>query len=383
MTASPPPTIPSPSGPSAAGAPAPRRTARRHRDLSLPIGRVAGIPIRLHVTLVALLVLLALGSTNPEGPGVAESLLWPALVFGSVVVHELAHSLVAVRRGVPVAGIVLLPIGGISKMSRLPDRPRDELVIAAVGPAASVTLGLAAALAVVATGHSLTPVSFNDGSFAARLAWVNLMLAGFNLIPAFPLDGGRVLRAWLAERSDLESATRRAASLGWVLGSAMIAVGFVSNVWLMIIGIFVLFGGAAEEAATIIHARLQGKHVSDAMHRSFATIDDAARVSTARDAARAARQPVLPVTHDGRYTGVLDMRDATMVSPTSAVAPLVDHDAPPLRSDEALDHAVEDELWPSGHPALAVVDDDGRVIGLLGNDDVADVVERSGPDHPR
>ncbi len=162
----------------------------------------------------------------------------------------------------------------------------------------------------------------------------------------------------------------------------MIAVGVLTNVWLMIIGVFVLFGGAAEEAATILHVRMQGLSVIDAMRAPVATIDDRADVGSARATARAARQPVVPVTHDGRYTGVLDMRDAAVGTPMSPIGALIDHDAPVLHPAEALDHAVEDELWPSGHPALAVVDAEGRVVGVLGTDDLAGVVERAGHRHP-
>jgi stage IV sporulation protein FB len=345
-----------------------RRPGRRRRELSLPLGRIAGVPVRVHVTLVALFALLALGAFGPSGPGIVESSVWPALLFASVLVHELAHSVVARRRGVPVTSIVLLPIGGVSRLGRLPDRPRDELVIAAVGPATS--LGTAAVLAALltVTGHALTPVSFVDGPLGTRLVWANAVLAAFNLLPAFPLDGGRVLRAALARRLGLETATRRAASVGWLLGSAMVAFGLVVDVWMVVIGVVVMLGGVAEEAATVVHLRLGGRHVRDAMREHPLTIGDSEVAGTARTLASWNRQPVVPVTHDGCYTGVVTAADLARTRPSTAVWAVV-HEVETVAPDEDLEEAVEHALWPSRLPAVAVVEE-GRVVGLLTRDDV-------------
>ena len=172
---------------------------------------MAGVDIRIHATFLLLVALVALGSTAPEGPGLVASLVWLAAIFTCVVVHELAHSLVARRNGIPIVEIELLPIGGVSKMERSPEDPRVELRIAAAGPAASVALGAVFAGIALLAGVPMWPPTLYGGGFLARLSWVNLLLAGFNLAPALPLDGGRVLRALLEQKTDRQRATHVAA----------------------------------------------------------------------------------------------------------------------------------------------------------------------------
>lgn len=227
----------------------------------LVIGRVGGIPIRLHPAFFVLVALAVAGALGPP----LEGLLWLALLFGSVVVHELSHSLVARARGVVVKDIVLLPIGGVSEMERLPERPRDELAVAVAGPAASVALALAVGLVATVAGVDVLPPALTAGHLLRRLAWANVLLAGFNLLPAFPLDGGRVLRAALAQRIGLEAATRQAAAVGRRLAAAMAVLGLLFDAWLLLIAVFVWFGSRAEESATVVHVRLQGLRVADVM----------------------------------------------------------------------------------------------------------------------
>ncbi|MGZ4536093.1 MAG: site-2 protease family protein, partial [Nocardioidaceae bacterium] len=149
----------------------PPPTSLRHapRQYSLLVARVSGIEIRVHVTFFLLVALFALGSTGPGGPGPVGGLLWLALIFSCVVVHELAHSLVARRRGAEVREIVLLPIGGVSKLEHLPETPSDEFAIAAVGPAASVALALGAGGLAALLRQPLLPVDLYGGPLLARL----------------------------------------------------------------------------------------------------------------------------------------------------------------------------------------------------------------------
>ena len=140
-------------------------------------------------------MLFAVAAPEPGAAGVAWSLLWLAALFGSVVLHELAHCLVARRRGAEVHEILLFPLGGISKLEHLPETAADEFAIAIVGPLTSLTLGVVALGAGAALGGSLVPIDLLGGAWLVRLGWLNLILGVFNLLPAFPLDGGRVLRA--------------------------------------------------------------------------------------------------------------------------------------------------------------------------------------------
>ena len=204
----------------------------------------------------------------------AWSLLWLVILFTSVVVHELAHSLVARRRGGEVHEILLFPLGGISKMESLPETPGDELAIAAAGPLTSLALGAGALLLALAAGATVMPVDLIGGAWLARVGWMNLLLGVFNLLPAFPLDGGRVLRAVLERRHDLLRATRTATRIGHGLAAVLIVGGVFFDVWLALIGVFVYLGASAEEAGTIVHVRLRGHRVRELVVRAPHLADD-------------------------------------------------------------------------------------------------------------
>jgi Zn-dependent protease len=235
---------------------------------SIIVGRIASIDIRIHATFLILIVLFAVAAPEPGAAGVGWSLLWLAALFGSVVLHELAHSLVARRRGGEVHEILLFPLGGVSKLEHLPETAADEFAVAIVGPLTSLGLGVAALGVGAALGGSLVPVDLLGGAWLVRLGWLNLLLGVFNLLPAFPLDGGRVLRALLERRHDLIGATRIATRVGHALAGVLIAVGLLFDLWLALIGMFVYFGASAEEAGTIAHARLRGHRVREFVLRA-------------------------------------------------------------------------------------------------------------------
>lgn len=243
----------------------PEQDSGHHRRWSIPIGRIFGIQIRVHVTFALIVLLFWWASTAPDGLGLASGMVWLGLIFASVTVHELSHSVVARRRGVGVRAIVLLPIGGVSEMETMPEEPADEFAIAIVGPLTSLAIGIAAFGAAAALELELWPPDLAGGALVSRLAWLNIILAGFNLLPAFPLDGGRVFRSLLERTSDLEGATRRAARTGRFFAFLMMAVGVLFNPWLLVIGVFVYLGASAEEAATIVHHRLEDLRVRDVM----------------------------------------------------------------------------------------------------------------------
>jgi Zn-dependent protease len=244
------------------------------RRWSIVVARVASIDIRVHVSFLILVVLFAVAAPQPGVAGVAWSLLWLVALFGSVVLHELAHSLMARRRGGAVHEILLFPLGGISKLEHLPETARDEFDVAIVGPLTSLALGVAALGVGAALGGAVLPIDLIGGAWAIRLGWLNLLLGTFNLLPAFPLDGGRVLRALLERRHDLLTATRIATRVGHALAGAMIVVGMFFDLWLALIGTFVYFGASAEEAGTVIHTRLQGHRVRELVLRAPDLIHD-------------------------------------------------------------------------------------------------------------
>jgi Zn-dependent protease len=290
---------------------------------------VAGIEVRVHASFLILVVLFAAMAPEPGIVSALESVGWLLLVFACVVVHELSHCFVARRRGARVDEILLFPLGGVSKLRNLPESPADELAIAIVGPLTSVGLGLLAGCGALLLGQALVPVDLLSGWLLVRLAWLNVILGVFNLLPAFPLDGGRVLRAVLERDRSLEAATRAATRVGHAFAWALMVAGFLFDVWLLLIGLFVYFGASAEEAATIVHARLRGHTVRDAME----PIDTAA-----------AHGPALP----------------------STAATAVEADAP-------LDDDVLADLQDApGH--TVVVRDHGDVVGVLKPEDVIRLV---------
>lgn len=213
---------------------------------TLKIARVFGIPLRVHATFP--IVFLAFGLAGFLRAGIVEALHAMALVvivFVCVVLHETGHSLRARRYGVRVHDIVLLPVGGMARADRIPDDPRREVEIALSGPAVNVAI---AALIVAAMYVFRRPFQA-EGSFLSDVLVINLALALFNLIPAFPMDGGRILRAVLAARMPYLAATRHATNVGFLIAQmfAVIGFAFTSLVVLPIIAVVVFAGALGEE----------------------------------------------------------------------------------------------------------------------------------------
>lgn len=217
---------------------------------SMKIGRILGVEVRLHWTFLVLVLFVMWENSASGKRAVATGLVWITAVFGSVLVHELAHSVLARRRGAVVRGILLTPIGGLSQIEKLPEGASDELEIAIVGPLASFALALVAAGLGLAFGAKLWPPALFAGSWYTRLLWLNMLLGGFNMLPALPMDGGRVLRAALSRHRDRRAATQLAVRVARFFAISMIVVGFVYDLWLVIIGFFVLLGANAEDQAS-------------------------------------------------------------------------------------------------------------------------------------
>ncbi len=338
---------------------------------------MAGIQIRVHASFFVLVALFVVAGAAPKGPGVPDALAWLVMIFGCVVFHELAHCLVGRGRGLVVHEIDLLPIGGMSRLETLPETPRDELAMAIAGPAASASLGLAFAAFAVAASETLHPLDLVSGPWLPRLAALNLLLAAFNMIPAFPLDGGRVFRSLLELRYDLARATRIAARTGRGLAIALVAVGLMWDLWLALIGVFLYFAASAEEAATLVHVRFAGRRVRDVMLVMPTTIDASVRTDALRQLIRRNVQGTFPVVREGRYTGVIDTHAIEAASDDTCAGDLADRSAAVLAPDDDLERDVPALTSVPGH-AVAVVDGE-RVVGLLRLDDVGRFVAESRP----
>jgi Zn-dependent protease/CBS domain-containing protein len=328
------------------------------------IGRVAGIPIFVHWTFLILIAWLLIGSIA-EGHGLWKALAGVASVlalFACVVLHELGHALAARRFGIPTTDITLLPIGGVARMARIPERPVQELVVALAGPAVNVVIAVTLLLGGVRAPFK--PV----GSFGPWLLQVNLMLAAFNLVPAFPMDGGRVLRALLAMRMDYPRATRLAASIGQSLAIGFGLLGLSSTQPLfLLVALFVWIGAEAEASQVEERAALQGVTVRAAMFTEFHQLGPDDTLGRAVDLLLASPQHDFPVVEAGRLTGVLTRADLlsglARGGPSARVGESARTEFTSVEADDKLVPALT-RLRESGGPCLPVVEQ-GRPVGLL------------------
>jgi Zn-dependent protease len=241
--------------PLSGGAPVPAPAVAPAFRWSRRLVTILGIDVYLHVTFLLLVGFLAFSDlvAGGGGGGIAAMLRGTALllaVFAMVLLHEFGHALMARRFGVRTIDITLLPIGGVARLGRLPDRPGQQLLVALAGPAVNVGAALLLLVALRLLGGPLTwgGVAPGDGSFLAQLLWINVSLAAFNLLPGYPMDGGRVLRALLAMRMAPERATRIAARVGQGVAVVFGLVGLAVSPLLLVIGVFVWMGAQAEYA---------------------------------------------------------------------------------------------------------------------------------------
>src|SRR5688572_15846223 len=221
---------------------------------SFRVGRLAGIDIYVHFTFLLLLGWVALtgyvSTGSPLGAAVGVALI--GIIFFIIVLHELGHALAARRYGIETRDITLLPIGGVARLERMPEKPSQELVVALAGPAVNVVLAAAVYVGLFMNRDVLqtSEAAQVGGRLLSQLFWVNVMLAGFNLLPAFPMDGGRVVRALLAMRMDYVRATQIAANLGQGMAVLFAIAGLFGNPFLLFIALFVWMG-AAQEASMV------------------------------------------------------------------------------------------------------------------------------------
>jgi Zn-dependent protease len=332
---------------------------------SLKIGSVGRVPIRVHWSFSLLLLLLAYDNSGLPSSRLLWTLLWVGALFASVTVHELAHCAVARRRGLAVKSIILLPIGGVSQISGLGASPRTERDVAIAGPLASAGLGIACGLLALSVGGRLWPPALLAGSWFTRLAWLNLTLAAFNLLPALPMDGGRVLRAVLAQKGGTARATSIAATVAQAVGAGMIAFGVLApDWWLLVIGAFVMVGAQAERQQGNLAGRLTGLKVGHVMTWDPTAVP--ASVTSRELAPWMASFPgrALPVVDGEQYVGMLRAEDLVGATPSSTAGRLCDRGAPSLDVDADVLPGAMEAFGRTTGPALVVLSG-GRVAGVL------------------
>ena len=282
------------------------------RSWSIPAGKIFGIEIRIDLTFVLLVLYVAVTeqlSKSAIVPWRETALL--AIIFGSVVLHELGHALVGKHSGITPRAIVLMPIGGVTifddaRPELQPDWKRD-VQIAIAGPVVNFLLAAAGAVVLrVAVPQDATLASpfISSANLPHSFVWANLWLGLFNLLPAYPMDGGRVLRALFTRRMDPVSATRRAISIGRGFALALMVAGWW-NIWFVVIGIFLFHAAQMEDRSAVFRSVLETVRLEDIMLTDFATLSPADTLEDALDKAVHCLQDDFPVIRGGDMVGVV------------------------------------------------------------------------------
>ena len=349
---------------------------------SYTIGRIGGTEVKVHVTFLLLLVGIAYQAYGQGGTAAAVSItVFFVSFFFCIVLHEFGHITMARRFGVRTPDVILLPIGGVARLERIPEEPKQEILIALAGPAVTLAIIVGLALVTALTGQplALSDPFADQTAFTVRLLEVNVWVLLFNLIPAFPLDGGRVLRALLAYRLGLQRATRVAGIIG-----QLFAVGF--GVWgfarhdpmTMLVALFIFLVAGSEASAVATRMAGRGLQVSQMMVTDFRTIPVHATLSQAADLLLAGEQREFPVVDNlGRTEGILTrdnlIRGLSRKGPDAAVSEAMTASMPTISPTLGFQDAL-DRLRASGLPALPVVDEQGSLVGLLSRDNIADLL---------
>jgi len=345
---------------------------------SWKIGQYKGIPVYIHATFLLIIVWVVLTHWL-QGQGLAGTLagiVFVLAIFGCVVLHEFGHALMAQRYRIRTRDITLLPIGGVARLERMPDDPRQELWVALAGPAVNVAIA-AVLFGWLVFSHALEPLAsltMTTGSFLERLMVVNIFLVLFNMIPAFPMDGGRVLRAVLAMRMEYARATQVAATVGQALALGFGFLGFFVNPFLIFIAFFVWIGAAQEASMAKMKSVFDGIPVRDAMITDFRTLSPQSTLREAVQLILAGSQQDFPVVDGETVVGVLTRADL--------LRGLAEH-GESYRVGDAMDRRLEvldaadmiaaafERLQGCGCHSMPVLRD-GRLAGLLTMENVGE-----------
>jgi Zn-dependent protease len=280
---------------------------------SWKIARIADIDIYIHVTFLLLIYFVGISYWKQQGTiaAVISGVGFILSIFGCVVLHEFGHSLTARRYGIRTRNITLLPIGGIASLEKMPDDPRQEINVALAGPAVNFVIAFLLYLYLDFRDIQINPeeTDLTGGVFLFRLMMVNIFIGGFNLLPAFPMDGGRVLRAALAMRMDHAQATQQAARIGQYIAVVMGLLGMMYNPFLLFIAIFIWFGASMESSAEQLNSIIGHASVRHAMLSEFHTLSPEDNLARAVELTLAGSQKDFPVGYHNKLDKVLHHSD--------------------------------------------------------------------------
>lgn len=355
------------------------------RRTSITLFTFKGIQVRMHWSFLLLLgwVVLSALAEGMDAPHMLRQLLYVLIVFCCVVLHEFGHALTALRFGIRTHNILLLPIGGLARLERMPEKPVHELLVTLAGPAVNLAIVLLVGLPSLLLGYPVLgqdPMEDASGPLGL-IGFVLVVNAGlflFNLIPAFPMDGGRILRALLAFRTDRVRATRIASTVGKVF-----AVGFViaAFMWrqptLGLIGLFVFFGASAEMNMVKTQHALSGLRVRDVMRTRYWSMPHDATIHKAAEELLAGGDHVVVVTRNGKLDRLISREELIAAVQAGSSAEPLEHLPGTVPEVVAPETAVKDAhgAMTAGTFALLPVVDAGRLIGVLDGDNLGEYLE--------
>lgn len=345
---------------------------------SLSLGRIAGIQVFVHWTFLILIGYIVYSNLK-QGMGTVD-ILWSILfiltLFACVTLHELGHALAARRYHIKTANITLLPIGGVAQLESMPEKPKEELVVALAGPLVNVVIaGLLFPVLSLSGGlNDLDVARFSHHNFLPSLMVVNIWLAVFNMIPAFPMDGGRVLRALLSFKFERHVATRIAASIGQLLAIGFVLVGFFSNPFLIFIGVFIFLGAQGEAQYAQARSLLSGYTVADAVMKQVPTLKTTDTIEYASDQLLASQNKNFLVVDTGQVLGTLTrdeiIRALREGKGAESIEPFMSRDFLSLQLNMPLE-----EAWTTmrtKQKSAAPVFSGAALVGMLDTENVAE-----------
>ncbi|CAN5907380.1 site-2 protease family protein [soil metagenome] len=350
------------------------------RKGALLIGKVSGIRIFIHWTFVLLLAYVVFLYRGQGMDQILWSLLFVMTLFVCVTLHELGHALTAQRFRIQTKDIILLPIGGVARLESLPEKPRQELLVTLAGPAVNLVIAGVLYLALLATGTfpDLAEFSGIDGSnFFYMLMVINLVLAVFNMLPAFPMDGGRVLRALLSFKLARHVATRIAATVGQIVAVLFVVMGiFSGNIPLILIGIFVYLGAQAEAQFVQSQSFLAGYHVGDVLMREYHSLESGQTVADAVKMLLNTQAKDFLVMREGQVVGTLSrneiIKSLTEQGPDVPVETVMNEEVRVLNPSMPLEHLYQ-QVNNKNTNLMPVMHHD-RLIGVLDSENVLEFI---------
>jgi len=345
---------------------------------SLKIGRFSGIDVRMHITFLLLVGYVALiyGRQGQSVSAAVAEMAFILTVFMCVILHEFGHALAARRYGIKTRDIILLPIGGVARLEKMPTNPLHELWISIAGPAVNVVIAaiLFMWIKLSASFDPFQVMTVTAGPFFERILAVNLFMIAFNMIPAFPMDGGRVLRAVLAMRSGHCRATQIAASIGQGIAVFFGLIGLFYNPFLMFIALFVWFGASQEAGAAKLQSAVDGIPVQQAMLTDYKTLDKDDSLDRAVELTLAGSQKDFPVVDNGLVEGILTQADLMKAlsdrNRYPTVFSAIQHKVEAVESFDMLDAAFEKLKNCNCHTLPVTLN--SRLVGLLTMDNLSE-----------